>query len=63
MKVSQLTRISSPAPEICSNFVLLTWDVLNTKIVFLYCHGPMEHSHSGRQHTSSISGVYGRTGV
>ena len=32
--------------------------------VFLYCHGPMEHtdSHSGRQHPSGILRVYGRFG-
>ena len=43
MKVCPLTRISSPAPEICPN-VLLTVDVFYTKRVFLYRHGPTEHT-------------------
>ena len=43
MKVFPLTRISSPAPEICPN-VLLTGNVFYTERVFLYRHGPMEHT-------------------
>ena len=43
MKVCPLARISSPAPEICPN-VLLPWDVFYTERVFLYRHGPMEHT-------------------
>ena len=42
MKFCPLTRISSPAPEICPN-VLLTGDVFYTERVCLYCHGPTEH--------------------
>ena len=37
-----LTRLSSPAPEICPN-VFLTRDVFYTERVFLYRHGPTEH--------------------
>ena len=43
MKVCPLTRISSPAQEICPN-VLLTGDVFYTERVFLYRHGPTEHT-------------------
>ena len=43
MKVCPLTRISSPAPEICPN-VLLARDVFYTETVFLCCHGPREHT-------------------
>ena len=43
MKVCPLARITSPAPEICPN-VLLTGDVFYTERVFLYHHGPMEHT-------------------
>ena len=43
MKVCPLTRISSLAPEICSN-VLLSGDVFYTERVFLYRHGPTEHT-------------------
>ena len=43
MKVCPLTRISSLAPEICSN-VLLTGDVFYTERVFLYRHDPTEHT-------------------
>ena len=42
MKVCPLTTCS-PAPEICPN-VLLTGDVFYTERVFLYCHGPTEHT-------------------
>ena len=42
MKVCPLTRISSPAPEICLD-VLLTGDVFCAERVFPYCHGPTEH--------------------
>ena len=42
MKFCPLTRISSPAPEICPN-VLLTGYVFYTERVCLYCHGPTEH--------------------
>ena len=57
MKVFQLTRISSLAPEICPN-VLLTGDV--------YCTAMAQRntqSYSGRQHPSGILGVYYRSGV
>ena len=43
MKVFPLTRISSLAPEFCPN-VLVTGDVFYTERVFLYHHGPMEHT-------------------
>ena len=43
MKVYPLTSISSPAPEIGPN-VLLTGDVFYAERVFLYHHGPMEHT-------------------
>ena len=43
MKVCPLSRISSPAPEICPN-VLLAGDVLYTERLFLYRHGPTEHT-------------------
>ena len=43
MKVCPLTRISSPAPEICPN-VLFTGDVFYTESVFLYRRGPKEHT-------------------
>ena len=43
MKVCPLTRISSLAPEICSN-VRLTGDVFYMERVFLYRHGPTEHT-------------------
>ena len=43
MKVCQLTRISTPAPEICPN-VLLTGDVFYTERVFLYHLGPKENT-------------------
>ena len=42
MKVCPVTRISSPAPEICRN-VLLTGDVFYTKRIYLHCHGPTGH--------------------
>ena len=60
MKVCPLTRISSPAPEICAN-ILFTGDVFYTQRVFLYRHDLTEHSgHSGRHHPSGILGVYDR---
>ena len=62
MKVCQLTRISTPAPEICPN-ILLTGDVVYTERVFLYHLGPTEHRHFGRQHPSGISGIYDRSRV
>ena len=43
MKTCPLTRISSPAPEICP-YVLLTRDVFYTERVFLCRHGPTEHT-------------------
>ena len=43
MKVCPLTQISSPAPEIVPN-VLLTGNVLYKERVFLYRHGPAEHT-------------------
>ena len=43
MKVCPLTRISSPATEICPN-VLLTGDVFYMERIFLYCHSPTEHT-------------------
>ena len=43
MKVCPLTRVSSPDPEI-SLSVLRTGDVFYTERVFLYHHGPMEHT-------------------
>ena len=43
MRVSPLTIIFSLVPEIAPN-VFLTWDVLHTERVFLYCHGPTEHT-------------------
>ena len=43
MKVYPLTRISSPASEICPN-ALLAGDVLYTVRVFLYHHGLTEHT-------------------
>ena len=43
MKVCPLARISSPAPEVGPN-VLLTGDVFYTERVFLYRHGPKEHT-------------------
>ena len=57
MKVCPITRISSPAPEICL-IVLLTGYVFCMDRVFLYNHG-----HSGRQHPPGILGVYDRSGV
>ena len=43
MKVCLLTRISSPAPEICPN-VVLTRYVFYMERVFLYRHSPTEHT-------------------
>ena len=43
MKVCPLTKISSLAPEICSN-VLLNGDDFYAERVFLYCHGPKEQT-------------------
>ena len=43
MNESLLTRISSPAPEICPN-ALLTGNVFYTERVFLYPHGPTENT-------------------
>ena len=43
MKVCPLTRRSSPTSEICPN-ILLIWDVFYAGRVFLYCHGPMQHT-------------------
>ena len=57
MKVAPLTRISSRAQEVCPN-VLLTWDIFYTERVFLYCHGPTEHTVILGQHPSGILGVY-----
>ena len=62
MKVCPLIRISSLAPEICPS-VLLTGDVFYAERVFLYCYGPTEHGHSGRQHPSGILRVYNQSGV
>ena len=47
MKVCPVSRISSLAPEICSN-VFLTADVFYMEKVFLYLHGPTEHTYSNR---------------
>ena len=57
MKVCPITKISSPAPEICLDG-LLTGYVFCMDRVFLYNHG-----HSGRQHPPGILGVYDRSGV
>ena len=43
MKICPLPRISSLGPEICSS-VLLTGAVFYTERVFLYRHGPTEHT-------------------
>ena len=43
MKERPLTRISSTTREICIK-VLLTGEVLYMERVFLYCHGPTEHT-------------------
>ena len=57
MKVCPLTRISSPAPEICPN-IPLPGISLYTERVFLHCHG-----HSGWQHPSGVLGVYDESGM
>ena len=43
MKICPLTRLSSSAPEIGPK-VLLSGDVSYTERVFLYRHGPTEHT-------------------
>ena len=63
MKVGPLTRISSPAPEICSN-VLLTKNVFYMeKSIPVPPWSNGKHSHFGGQHPSRILGVYVRSGV
>ena len=63
MKVGPLTRISSPAPKICSN-VLLTKNVFYTEKSIPVAPWPNgTQGHSGRQHPSGILGVYVRSGV
>ena len=63
MKVCSLTRISSPAPEICPD-VLLTRDVFYAEKVLLYHHGPTENTLILiGQHPSGILGVYDQSGV
>ena len=60
MKICPLTRISSPAPEICPN-VLLTGE----KSIPVPPWPNGTHGHFGRQHLSGtcILGVYDRSGV
>ena len=55
MKVCTLTRLSSLAPEIYPN-VLLIGDVFYTERVFLYRHSPTEHMVIFRLHPSGILG-------
>ena len=62
MKVCPLTLISSPARKICPN-VVLTGNVFYREGVFLPPWPNVTHGHFGRQHPSSILGVYDRSGV
>ena len=63
MKGCPLTRISSPAPEICPN-VLLTGDVfLRGKSIPVLPWLNGTHCHSGRHHPSGSLGVHDRSGV
>ena len=53
MNETPLTRISSPAPEICPN-VLLTGNVFYTESIPILPRPNKIHGHSGRQHPSGL---------
>ena len=63
MKVCPLTRISSPAPEICPSVLLTGGCLLPGKSIPVPPWPNATHGHSGRKHPSRILGIYDRSGV
>ena len=58
MKVCPLTRISSPAPEICPQCSFYWGCPLHGNNIPALPWPNRTHSHFGRQHPSGILGVY-----